>query len=126
MTRFKTAILILIISGVLSVFSLIFTQTTWGRLVDKLDDVIINIIKKDTDTTVENLDDAIEYFEKIKPFLNILEGQGETIEIRGNLNKAIFFVNAKNYESAVLYLEECKNDLNRIIVSNIPSISTIL
>lgn len=126
MTRFKTAILILIISGVLSVFSLIFTQTTCGRLVDKLDEVIINIIKKDTDTTVENLDDAIEYFEKIKPFLNILEGQGETIEIRGNLNKAIFFVNAKNYESAVLYLEECKNDLNRIIVSNIPSISTIL
>ena len=126
MTRFKTAILILIISGVLSVFSLIFTQTTCGRLVDKLDGVIINIIKKDKDTTVENLDDAIEYFEKIKPFLNILEGQGETIEIRGNLNKAIFFVNAKNYESAVLYLEECKNDLNRIIVSNIPSISTIL
>lgn len=126
MTRFKTAILILIISGVLSVFSLIFTQTTCGRLVDKLDEVIINIIKKDKDTTVENLDDAIEYFEKIKPVLNILEGQGETIEIRGNLNKAIFFVNAKNYESAVLYLEECKNDLNRIIVSNIPSISTIL
>ena len=126
MTRFKTAILILIISGVLSVFSLIFTQTTCGRLVDKLDEVIINIIKKDKDTTVENLDDAIEYFEKIKPVLNILEGQGETIEIRGNLNKAIFFVNAKNYESAVLYLEECKNNLNRIIVSNIPSISTIL
>ncbi len=126
MTRFKTAILILVISGVLSVFSLVFTQTTCGRLVDKLDEVIINIIKKDKDTTVENLDDAIEYFEKIKPVLNILEGQGETIEIRGNLNKAIFFVNAKNYESAVLYLEECKNDLNRIIVSNIPSISTIL
>lgn len=126
MTRFKTAILILVISGTLGVFSLVFTQTTCGRLVDKLDEVIINIIKKDKDTTVKNLDDAVEYFEKIKPFLNILEGQGETIEIRGNLNKAIFFVNAKNYESAVLYLEECKNDLNRIIVSNIPSISTIL
>ncbi len=126
MTRFKTAILILIISGVLGVFSLVFTQTTCGRLVDKLDEVIVNIIKKDKDETVKNLDDAIEYFEKIKPVLNILEGQGETIEIRGNLNKAIFFVNVKNYESAVLYLEECKNDLNRIIVSNIPSISTIL
>ena len=126
MTRFKTAILILIISGILGVFSLVFTQTTCGRLVDKLDEVIINITKKDKNSTVENLDDAIEYFEKIKPVLNILEGQGETIEIRGNLNKAIFFVNAKNYESAVLYLEECKNDLNRIIVSNIPSISTIL
>ncbi len=126
MTRFKAAILILIISGILGVFSLVFTQTTCGRLVDKLDEVIINITKKDKNSTVENLDDAIEYFEKIKPVLNILEGQSETIEIRGNLNKAIFFVNAKNYESAVLYLEECKNDLNRIIVSNIPSISTIL
>ncbi len=126
MTRFKTAILILIISGVLSIFSVVFTQTTCGKLIDKLDEVILQIVKKDKNGTVENLDEAIEYFEKIKPVLNILEGQSETIEIRGNLNRAIFFVNMKNYESAVLYLEECKNDLNRIIVSNIPSISTIL
>ena len=126
MTRLKIAVLIIVISLALSALSLIFIQTTCATLIDTLDTVITSIIEKDKDTTIKRLNYAIEYFEKIKPFLNVIEGQAETIEIRGDLNKAIFFVNNKNYESAVLYLEECKTDLNRIIVSNIPSLSTIL
>ena len=91
-----------------------------------MDEIIVNISKKDAQSASQNLQEAIEYFEKIKPVINILEGQGESIEIRGDLNKSIFFFNTKDYESAILHLEECKTDLNRIIVSEIPSISTIL
>lgn len=126
MNRFKIAILILVVCVALSFASLCFIENSCGKMIDKLDEVIVHLAKKNVNGAIEKLDDSVEYFEKIKPFLNILEGQGETIEIRGDLNKAIFFMNAKNYESAILYIEECKTDLNRIIVSNIPSISTVL
>lgn len=126
MTRFKIAILILIVALILSITSLIFIQTTCSQLIDTLDSVILNISQKNKAAAVSHLDYAIDYYEKIKPALNIIVGQGEAIEIRGDLNKAIFFVNTKDYQSAILYLEECKTDLNRIIVSNHPSISTIL
>ncbi len=126
MNRLKIAVLIIVISVALSGISLVFIQTACGTLIENLDEVILNINQKDKTSTLKNLDYAIEYFEKIKPFLNIIEGQNETIEIRSNLNKAIFFLNIKNYESSILYLEECKTDLNRIIVSSTPSLSTIL
>lgn len=126
MNRVKIAVFILVISVLLSVASLIFIQTTCEKMTDKLDSVISGIAQSNINDAVTRLDDSIEYFEKIKPFLNLIVGQGETIEIRSNLNKAIFFVNLKDYESAILHLEECKTDLNRIIVSSIPSISTVL
>lgn len=126
MTRFKIAIVILIAALILSIASLIFIQSTCSQLIDTLDNVIVNIAQKNKEGAVFSLNQAIDYYEKIKPVLNIIVGQGETIEIRGDLNKAIFFVNMKDYQSAILHLEECKTDLNKIIVSNIPSISTVL
>jgi hypothetical protein len=125
MIRLKIAIIIVVASLCLGVFSLCFIQHSCGRLSDMLDKIITDIHNKDKESTIKDLQTTIDYYEKIKPVINILEGQGETIEIRGDLNKAIFFFNTKDYQSAVLYLEECKTDLNRIIVSNIPSISTI-
>ncbi len=125
MNRLKIAIIIVIASLCLGVFSLWFIQGSCGQLTEMLDEVINDIHNNDKENAVKNLQQAIDYYEKIKPVINILEGQGEAIEIRGDLNKAIFFFNTKDYQSSVLYLEECKTDLNRIIVSNIPSISTI-
>lgn len=126
MSRFKIAILILIFSVSASIGSTIYVQSTCAALTDKVNSIITSIGKKDKALVIEHTSDAIDYFEKIKPCLNIIEGQGSTIEIRGDLNKAIFFINMKDYQSAILHLEECKTDLNRIIVSNTPSISTIL
>ena len=126
MTRFKIAIIILISAVALSIASLVFIQSTCSQLIDTLDSVILNITDKNKTQAIASLNQAIEFYEKIKPVLNILVGQGEAIEIRGDLNKAIFFINMKDFQSAVLYLEECKTDLNRIIVSNTPSLSTIL
>jgi len=126
MIRLKIAIVIVIAALCLGVFSLCFLQSSCGKLSEMLDEIITDIHSKDKESAVKNLQSAIDYYEKIKPVINILEGQGEAIEIRGDLNKAIFFFNTKDYQSAVLYLEECKTDLNRIIVSNIPSVSTVL
>ncbi len=126
MNRFKISIIIIVVSICLGIFSLLYIQSTCGRLIEKMDEIVVDIRKSDTANASQNLQEAIDYFEKIKPVINVLEGQGESIEIRSDLNKAIFFFNTKDYESAILHLEECKTDLNRIIVSNIPSISTVL
>ncbi len=126
MNRKWIAIIILIFSVILSVTSLIFIETACGKLIDELDDVIIAVSKKETETAKNLLQNVIYDFEKAKPFFNIFIGQGETIEVRNDLNKAIFFINTTNGESTILYLQECKTDLNKIIVSNHPSISTIL
>ncbi len=126
MNRFKISVIIIIVSVCLGVFSLVFVQGACGKLIEKMDEIIDDIRKSDVANASQNLQEAIDYYEKIKPVINMLEGQGEAIEIRSDLNKSIFFFNTKDYESAILHLEECKTDLNRIIVSEIPSISTIL
>lgn len=126
MNRIKIAVVILIVSVVLSTISLFFIHESCGTLIEKLDMVIKNTNQESLMIAAEDLQSCVDYFEKIKPFLNALVGQGEAIEIRGDLNKAIFFINARDYESAILHLQECKTDLNKIIVSSTPSISTIL
>ena len=110
----------------MSILSLIYIETICGNLIDELDDVIVSVSKKEPEKAKDSLQNVIDDFEKAKPFLNIFLGQEQTIEVRNDLNKAIFFINKKNNESAILYLQECKTDLNKIIVSNHPSISTIL
>lgn len=126
MNRKWIAIIILIFSVILSILSLIYIETICGNLIDELDDVIVSVSKKEPEKAKESLQNVIDDFEKAKPFLNIFLGQEQTIEVRNDLNKAIFFINKKSNESAILYLQECKTDLNKIIVSNHPSISTIL
>ncbi len=126
MNRKWIAIIILVFSVALSIISLIFIETTCGNLIDELDKVIVSVRKKEPDTAKKQLQMVVDDFEKAKPFLNILLGQSETIEVRNDLNKAIFFVNIKDKDACILHLQECKTDLNKIIVSNLPSISTIL
>ena len=126
MNRKWIAIIILIFSVILSILSLIYIETICGNLIDELDDVIVSVSKKEPEKAKNSLQNVIDDFEKAKPLLNIFLGQEQTTEVRNDLNKAIFFINKKSNESAILYLQECKTDLNKIIVSNHPSISTIL
>ncbi len=126
MGRFKIAVIILAITFAIGILSTVYITVTCGNLVENLNTVIIYVRKKDLSKTAAELQKAIDEFEKMRPVLNVLIGQGETNEIRGDLNKAIFFTNIKSGESTLLYLEECKMDLNRIITSTLPTISTIL
>ncbi len=111
---------------IFGIFSTIYIDTACSSLVEELNVVIGLILKKNNSLVAEKMQNVIDDFEKKRPFLNIFVGQGETSEIRGDLNKAIFFINAQNFESSILYLQECKMDINRVITRNMPSISTIL
>ncbi len=126
MKRFKIAVVILITVIAVSIVSTMYISYVCEDLIENLNTVIKYVRLKDLDNTAIELQNVIDKFEKARPFLNVLLGQGETNEIRGDLNKAIFFINMKSSESSLLYLEECKMDLNKIITGNLPSISTIL
>jgi hypothetical protein len=94
-------------------------------MIKTTDAAIYSILEEDSEKLIEALHDSIEKLEKNRPLLNIIIGQDEAIELRGNLNQAIFFCNCNNYEAAILHLQEYKTNLNRIISSNEPTPSTI-
>ena len=119
-------IILLVVAIAISIFSLVFIETNCGELIDMLNETATVVQEKNADKTTENLTAVVEKWEKIRPVLNIIIGQGETNEIRSELNKIIFFANIGDFETTLLYIEECKTDINKIIAGNEPTISTIL
>lgn len=126
MNRVKIAAAILIFSIILGLCSLFYITETCEVLIEHLNKTINFTLTENADSAKNELILIVEKYEKCKPIFNIFLGQGETLEIRNDLNKAIFFINTADKSSAILHLEECKTDLNRIIIYNTPSISTIL
>lgn len=120
------AIIFLVISIIIGIFSLVFIEMNCEEMIDMLDTVVEYTQKDKTNEVNKQLNKTVEKWEKIKPILNLIVGQGETNEIRNDLNKAIFFLEYGDTTSMILYIEECKMDLNKIIVSNEPTITTIL
>ncbi len=126
MNRVKIAAAILIFSIILGLCSLFYITETCEVLIEHLNKTINFTLTENADSAKNELILIVEKYEKCKPIFNVFLGQGETLEIRNDLNKAIFFINTADKSSAILHLEECKTDLNRIIIYNTPSISTIL
>ena len=126
MNRVKIAAAILIFSIILGLCSLFYITETCEILIEHLNKTINFTLTENADSAKNELILIVEKYEKCKPIFNVFLGQGETLEIRNDLNKAIFFINTADKSSAILHLEECKTDLNRIIIYNTPSISTIL
>ena len=125
MNRPKLAFIFLGISILLGVFSLAYIEYSCTEMMNKTTQAEISLIKKDHTEAEKQFIELIDSFEKHKPVLNLIMGQGDTLEIRGDLNTAIYFLNCKDYPTALLHLQECKADLNKIIASNEPTLTTI-
>ncbi len=126
MKRFRIAVMILVLTIVAGIASTYYIDRSCAHLIDRLNLVLVDVGAGEKESSAKKLQYVIDEFEKIKPFLNVLVGQGETTEIRTDLNKSVFFINTENKDAAILHLQECKMDLNRIITTNFPTISTIL
>ncbi len=126
MSRTVVASVILILCFTLGISALLYVETACKEMIDIIDETIISVSLENDEEISENLIRAIDEWEKSRPWLNLIVGQDDTTEIRGNLNKSIFFCNYKDYNSAILHLQECKTGLNRIITTTEPTISTIL
>ena len=125
MNRPKMAFIFLGSSILIGIVSLIYIELSCTEMIEKTTQAEISLIKENHPEAEKNFIELIDLFEKHKPALNLILGQGDTLEIRGDLNTAIYFLNCKDYPTALLHLQECKADLNRIIAGNEPTITTI-
>ncbi len=125
MNRPKVAFIFLGISLILGIFSLSYIEYSCTKMIEKIDQAETSLIKENHTEAEEQFIELIDLFEKHRPVLNLLTGQGETLEIRGSLNTAIYFLNCKDYPTALLHLQECKTGLNKIIAGNEPTLTTI-
>ncbi len=125
MNRPKLAFIFLGISIILGILSLIYIEYSCAEIMDKTTQAEMSIIEENHAEAQKQFIELIDLFEKHRPVLNLLTGQGETLEIRGSLNTAIYFLNCKDYPSALLHLQECKAGLNKILAGNEPTLTTI-
>ncbi len=125
MNRPIVAFIFLGISLILGIFSISYIEYSCAEMMEKTTQAEMSLIKENHTEAQELFIELIDLFEKHKPVLNLLTGQGDTLEIRSNLNTAIFFLNCKDYPTALLHLQECKADLNKMIAGNEPTLSTI-
>lgn len=125
MNRPKLAFIFLGISIILGILSLSYIEYSCSEMIEKIAQAETSLIEEKPEEAQKLFVELIDLFEKHKPVLNLLTGQGETLEIRSDLNTAIYFLNCKDYPTALLHLQECKADLNIIIAGNEPTLTTI-
>lgn len=125
MNRPKLAFIFLGISIILGILSLSYIEYSCSEMIEKIAQAETSLIEEKPEEAQKMFIELIDLFEKHKPVLNLLTGQGETLEIRSDLNTAIYFLNCKDYPTALLHLQECKADLNKIIAGNEPTLTTI-
>lgn len=126
MKRLVIAILMLVISIGIGVSSLFFVKKACNEAIQGLDRILQNAVTENKEEVNRLAVQVNEQWENEKFLLNILIGQGETNEIKKELEIILYFTKIRDYDSVILFSEECKGDLMNIIVSNEPNLSTIL
>ena len=126
MKRLIAAILMLVISIGIGITSLVCVRKNCNEAIQGLEGILQNAVTENKEEVNRLAVQVNEQWEKEKFLMNILIGQGQTNEIKKKLDIIIYFTQIHDYESVILFSEECKGDLMNIIVSNEPNLSTIL
>ena len=126
MKRLVLAIALIVATMAVGVISLVVINSTEKSMLVELD----NISKYANEENIEELNKAIEgallQWERKKPILNVLIGQQETNQIIHDLRMIEHFAREGDKSTLILYVCECKTDLEKIRITNEPSLSTIL
>lgn len=125
MKRLIIAITILVVSIGIGITSLICVKKSCNEAIVSLDSILLNAVTENGEEVNRLAVQVNEQWEDQKNSLNILIGQKHTNEIKKELNIVLYFARIGDYESVILFSEECKEDLVNIIVSNEPNLSTI-
>ena len=126
MKRLVVAIAILVISVGIGAASLICIKRCCNEAIDGLDGILQSIVTENKEEVNRLAVQVNEQWNEEKFLMNILIGQGQTNEIKKELEIILYYAQIQDYQSVVLFSEECKGDLKNIIVSNEPNLSTIL
>ncbi len=126
MRRTVTAVLILIFSLSVGVFSYIFVKNTCNQAVSGVEEIIQSALTEDAEE-VNRLSVQTNRSWNEKVFLlNILIGRKYTGEVSKYLNKIKDFSENADWDSVITNAEDCKAELVHIIESNEPELSTVL
>lgn len=126
MNRVVTAVSFIAVAIFISVASLMYIGETHETMEVLLTDVLEIAIAEDKEKTEAGLNKTLYEWEKRDDILNVLLGQTETNDVKTALNMAMYFCDIGDTDSAVLYINECRVQLERIESTNSPSFSTIL
>lgn len=126
MKRVVTAVVFIAVAIFISVASLMYIGETHETMEVLLTEVLESAIAEDKEKTEAGLNKTLYEWEKRDDILNVLLGQAETNDVKTALNMAMYFCDIGDTDSAVLYINECRVQLERIESTNSPSFSTIL
>ena len=91
-----------------------------------LNEILKSAVADNKQETKELIDNTLKQWEKRDDLLNIFLGMAETNDVKNALSMAEKFSEIGDTESVILYVNECKNQLECIKNANEPSLSTIL
>ena len=126
MRRIVIAIIILIISVSVGIFSCFFIKNACNQALSDVEEVLHSALTEDVEkVNLLCVQTNLKWKEKVF-LLNILIGREYTQEVSKYLNKMTYFSKNADWDSIITNAEECKAELVHIIESNEPQLSTIL
>ena len=125
MRRTITAIVILIASFSISVFSHFFVKNACSQAISGVDEILENAVTQDKEGVNQLCVQLNTIWNKKVFLLNILIGREYTNEVSKHFNKMVYFSENTDYDSVITNAEECKAELVNIIRSNELDLSTI-
>ena len=126
MNRPLIAVIFIIVAVCIAVTSLFYINNTHETMTEHLGDVLESATADNKQETKIRLDNALKEWEKKDDLLNVFIGQTETNDVKNALSMAVHFSEIGDMESVILYINECRVQLERIKNTNEPSLSTIL
>ena len=126
MNRPLIAVIFIIVAVCIAVTSLFYINNTHETMTEHLGDVLESATADNKQETKIRLDNALKEWEKKDDLLNVFIGQTETNDVKNALSMAVHFSEIGDMESVILYINECRVQLERIKSTNEPSLSTIL
>ena len=126
MNRPLIAVIFIIVAVCIAVTSLFYINNTHETMTEHLGDVLKSATANNKQETKIRLDNALKEWEKKDDLLNVFIGQTETNDVKNALSMAVHFSEIGDMESVILYINECRVQLERIKNTNEPSLSTIL
>ncbi len=125
MKRLVMAIALILITVTTGIISLVVIDKVEEKMVSKLDNIIKWVNEENSTQLNKAIDDTFKQWDTEKPIMNILIGQQETNEITADLKMIEHFSVNGDKSALLLYIYECKTDLEKIKTTNEPSLSTI-
>ena len=126
MNRPLIAVIFILVAIGIAVTSLFYIKDTQRTMTELLDNTLKTATKGNEQVTKKHLENILEHWEERDDLLNVFIGQSQTNDVKGALSMALRFAELGDNEQVILYINECKTELERIKNANEPSLSTIL